>query len=176
MPGFVIHIAVAKEYINKHKNEIKDEKEFLNGVVAPDLIPKLNKNITKSESHYGKKGFGDIEAHLDLFLADPKVDITKDYYKGYLIHLVTDNEFYLNYFKNETQKVMNNKDSFYYDYDCLNETIMEKYKIERPNDENINKYMNYIIGNPKYLNKEKVLEFIEKVSQISIEERLKNIK
>ena len=40
MPGFVIHIAVAKEYINKHKNEIKDEKEFLNGVVAPDLIPK----------------------------------------------------------------------------------------------------------------------------------------
>ena len=82
----------------------------------------------------------------------------------------------MNYFKNETQKVMNNKDSFYYDYDCLNETIMEKYKIERTNDENINKYMNYIIGNPKYLNKEKVLEFIEKVSQISIEERLKNIK
>ena len=176
MPGFVIHIAVAKEYINKHENEIRDEKEFLNGIIAPDLIPKLNKNITKSESHYGKKGFSDIEAHLDLFLADPKVDITKDYYKGYFIHLVTDNEFYLNYFKDETQKVMNNKDSFYYDYDCLNETIMEKYNIERVNDENINKYMNYIDGNPKYLNKEKVLKFIEKVSQMSIEERLKNIK
>lgn len=176
MPGFVIHIAVAKEYMNKHKNEIRNEKEFLNGIIAPDLIPKLNKDITKSESHYGKKSFNDIEAHLDLFLADSKVDILKDYYKGYFIHLVTDNEFYLNYFKDETSKVMNNKDSFYYDYDCLNELLMEKYQIEKPDDENISKYMNYIDEKPRYLDKEKVLKFIEEVSEKGIEERINLIK
>lgn len=169
MPGFVIHIAVAKEYMNKHENEIRDEKEFLNGIIAPDLIPKLNKNITKSESHYGKKGFSDIEAHLDLFLADPKVDITKDYYKGYFIHLVTDNEFYLNYFKDETQKVMNNKDSFYYDYDCLNERILKKYEIVLI--EEIKMYMKSIKGTPKYLKPEKVVNFIEEMSNINLKEQ-----
>ncbi len=28
MPGFVIHIAVGKEYIKKHKNEVKNTEEF----------------------------------------------------------------------------------------------------------------------------------------------------
>ena len=55
--------------------------------------------------------------------------------------------------------------------------INDSYELDykKIQTEHINKYMNYIDGNPKYLNKEKVLKFIEKVSQMSIEERLKNI-
>ena len=36
MPGFVIHIAIAKEYERKHKNEIKNTEEFIKGAIAPD--------------------------------------------------------------------------------------------------------------------------------------------
>lgn len=38
MPGFTIHIAVAKEYIKKHKDEIKNEEEFIKGIIDPDYI------------------------------------------------------------------------------------------------------------------------------------------
>ena len=37
MPGFTIHIAITKEYVEKHKNEIKNENEFIEGTIAPDL-------------------------------------------------------------------------------------------------------------------------------------------
>ena len=42
MPGFIIHIAVGKEYIKKHENEIKDVDEFIKGIVAQDLSSILN--------------------------------------------------------------------------------------------------------------------------------------
>lgn len=45
MPGYVIHLAVAKVY--EKKNGIKDIKKFEQGVIAPDQ----NKN--KLISHYG---------------------------------------------------------------------------------------------------------------------------
>ena len=36
MPGFVIHLATANEYIRKHPNEIKNKADFINGSIAPD--------------------------------------------------------------------------------------------------------------------------------------------
>ena len=36
MAGYVIHLAIGEEYIRKHKYDIKDRKEFLKGIVAPD--------------------------------------------------------------------------------------------------------------------------------------------
>lgn len=34
MPSFTIHLAVAKKYLETHKQE--NEQEFLKGVIAPD--------------------------------------------------------------------------------------------------------------------------------------------
>lgn len=56
MPGFVIHLAVANGYMNKHKNEIKDENEYIKGVLDPDCITLNNKEISKNITHYGKWG------------------------------------------------------------------------------------------------------------------------
>ena len=70
MPGFVIHLAVAKEYMQKHKDEIKNEEEFMRGILEPDLISDLNKNISKGKTHYGKNGVRKIKSYLDLFLAE----------------------------------------------------------------------------------------------------------
>lgn len=176
MPGYVIHLAIAKEYINKHKDKIIEENKFFDGVIAPDLIPKLNKNIPKSESHYGKKGFSDIESHLDLFLADSNVDMEKDYYKGYFMHLYTDNEFYLNYFKKEMQEVVNNKDSFYNDYYGLNRYLIEKYSIKKTGNKIIDEYMNFSDSKPRYLNLDKVIKFIDEISDKDLEEIVNQVK
>lgn len=46
MPGFVIHLAIAKEYLKRYPEDGEDEEEFYRGVIAPDLLK-------KPESHYG---------------------------------------------------------------------------------------------------------------------------
>ena len=92
MPGLTIHIAIAKEYAKKHEKEIKNIGEFIEGSIAPDYIPIENKNISKSETHYGKWGDwarDDQIIYLDKFLQDEKVDLSRDYWKGYFIHLRT---------------------------------------------------------------------------------------
>jgi len=54
MPGFTIHIAVAKRYIEKHKSEIKSEEEFIKGAIAPDMNEKMDEIAQdKSKTHYG---------------------------------------------------------------------------------------------------------------------------
>ena len=59
MPGFTIHIAVAKEYAKKHPKEIRDVDEFIKGSIAPDNISLENSDIDKSTTHYGKWGKGE---------------------------------------------------------------------------------------------------------------------
>ena len=44
MAGYVIHLAVAKEYLRNFR--IKDEKEFLRGIIAPDLLSHGDKTTT----------------------------------------------------------------------------------------------------------------------------------
>ncbi len=99
MPGFTIHIAIAKEYVEKHKNEIKNENEFIEGTIAPDLneeMTEIAKN--KSVTHYGKWGKYQVETNIKEFLEDEKVKIDKDYWKGYLLHLIVDHYFYNKFF------------------------------------------------------------------------------
>lgn len=38
MAGYVIHLAVAEEYIRKHKNENNNYEEFIAGVIFPDSV------------------------------------------------------------------------------------------------------------------------------------------
>ena len=49
MPGYVIHLAVAEEYLKKHKDKDEDYNEFINGVIFPDSIK------DKLLTHYGEK-------------------------------------------------------------------------------------------------------------------------
>ena len=70
MPGFTIHLAVGKRYIEKHKKQIKNENDFMKGTIAPDLdkdFSQIEKN--KSKSHYGKWGQGNLITNIDEFLA-----------------------------------------------------------------------------------------------------------
>ena len=49
MPGYVVHIAIAQEYLKKHN--MKYSKDFIMGSVAPDFTS------DKSKTHYGKSIF-----------------------------------------------------------------------------------------------------------------------
>ena len=163
MPGFTIHIAIAKQYATKHPKEIRNIEEFIAGSVAPDIVCLENKNINKNMTHYGKWGKGQTQTHLDEFLKDPKVDIKFDYWKGYFIHLLTDHYFYNIFFRKDLEEEQRTNYGFYYDYDCLDKDLIRKYHIEML--ENIKKYMNYIEGQPRYLKIDKVIDFIDKIKE-----------
>ena len=177
MPGFTIHIAIAKEYAKKHEKEMKNIDEFIEGTIAPDYIPIENKNISKSETHYGVWGDwtkDNQEIHLDAFLQDEKIDLSKDYWKGYFIHLLTDDYFDRIYFREEAKQAKENQDTFHDDYDCLNAEIKKRYHVEVM--EKIEKYMNEINEKPKYLKLQKIIQFIEEISNIDLQQQTEIIK
>jgi len=175
MPGYTIHIAIAKQYKKKHELEIKSEDEFIKGVIAPDMNENLDgPSEEKSKTHYGKWGKYEVTTFIDEFLNDSKVDITKDFWKGYFLHLLTDHYFYNKYFKQEHQEMIKNNDRFYYDYDCLNKELIEEYHIQILN--NIKNYMNFYDEKPKYLKKAKLIDFIELISNMNIQDKVEMIK
>lgn len=172
MPGFVIHIAIAKEYERKHKNEIKNTEEFIKGAIAPDYISITNPNENKNKTHYGIWGdwtSNNQEIHLNEFLEDKKVNLNTDYWKGYFIHLLSDHYFSEKYFKQEIYNAKKNKEKLYNDYDCLNKELLKKYNIEVL--EETKKYMNCFDEKPKYLEINKVEKFIEDMSNINLKEQ-----
>jgi len=175
MPGYTIHIAIAKEYMKKHKNEINNEYEFIKGAIAPDMNEKLDGPAEdKSKTHYGKWGKYEVTTYINEFLNDLNVDMTNDFWKGYFLHLLADHYFYNQSFKKEHQEMIKNNDRFYYDYDCLNKELIEDYKIEVL--DNIKEFMNFFDAEPKYLKKAKLVDFIDRISDMNIQEKVEIIK
>ena len=109
MAGYVIHIAVAQEYLKKHRE--KYNRDFILGAVIPDLTK------DKSKTHYGKSP---AYTNLKNFLLSNNLD--SELNKGKFIHLITDYLFYNYYLDNFTKAELHN------DYDLSNRKIIEKYK------------------------------------------------
>lgn len=175
MPGITIHIAVAKQYMKKHKLEIKDEEEFFKGSLAPDRNQDMTKSAeNKSETHYGKWQDYETIINIDEFLKDSKVDMEQDYWKGYFLHLLTDHYFCNVYFKKQVDEIKKNNDQFHYDYNCLNKVLLKKYKIEII--DNLKKHMNIYDKQPKYLKESKIIDFIEEISSMNIKDQVEIIK
>ena len=173
MPGFTIHIITAKEYIKKHPNEIKDEKSFIEGTIAPDLTD------NKSKTHYGIWKNLIVITHLDKMLEDSAVNITKDYWKGYFLHLYVDDKFYNYYFKEEWNEVVKNNDRLFHDYDILNKELIYDYKLNIEDySEKINKYLLPLntTEKPRYINYIKLKNMIKELSEININEEVNKIK
>lgn len=168
MPSFTIHIAIAKQYIKKHQEDIKSEEDFIKGVIAPDIVE------DKHQSHYGNWEDYKEKTNIDKFLKNPIVDMKQDYWKGYFTHLLTDHYFYTQYFKRENEEIAKNKDKFYDDYNYLNKILIEKYKIETISI--IKKYMDIFEGTPKYLKYDKIISFIEEISNMDITDKIEIIK
>ena len=157
MPGYVIHLAVAKEYLRNFR--VSNETDFLKGVIAPDLLSKEN----KKETHYSEKG--GAETDLNRFIKEKKINTS--YMEGYFLHLIVDYLFYNEYFTNYDKRL-------YDDYDILNAELIEKYKIEVP--EEVKEQVHFKSGELQILEKEKLYKMITEISNKKIRDYKKELK
>lgn len=153
MPGYVIHLAIAKKQIEL--NNIQNEEEFIRGTIAPDLLKQSG-----IDSHYGNSSNPDFKK----FLENHKVK--SDYNNGYFLHLVTDYMFYKKYLDRWSPKI-------YDDYNVLNRLLVEKYNIQLP--EKIQNYVKFEDKPLTILNLDDIISFIETVGKIPINRMYKDI-
>jgi len=147
MPGYVIHLAIAKEYMKN--NKVENESEFFKGVIAVDMLKTFN-------SHYGIK-----ENKFDIEGFKRDIDFSSSYGKGYFLHLISDYIFYYNFYPDLTKEIRN-------DYDILNEYLIKKYDVNIPIElESIVKFKK---GIPTFINEVSICEFIDSVSKINLEQ------
>ena len=151
MPGYVIHLAVAKKQLEF--NKVKNEDEFIKGIIAPDLLKKQGE-----DSHYGYSSKPNIKKFLK------EHDLKKDYDKGYFVHLATDLLFYDRFLSRWSSEI-------YDDYDILNKKLIEKYNIQIPKE--VEKYVNIKDGKLRKLSLEEIIEFIEAVGKLPLEDTIK---
>ena len=147
MPGYVIHLAVAKEYLRKNKKE--ETNEFLLGNVAPDLVS------DKSKTHYGKSP---AYTNLGNFLEKNKIDT--DYDLGFFLHLITDYLFYNKYLEKLE------KPQIYKDYDYTNKEIIDKYNVNLIDE--VKDKVFFEEGTPKVFTLELIYKLIDEVSSLDI--------
>lgn len=154
MPGYVIHLAVAQEYLRKHNK--KYSEDFLLGSIEPDFT------TDKSKSHYGKSP---AYTNLRNYLKNNTIDT--DFKRGYFLHLVTDYLFY-NYYLDEIKKPQ-----IYDDYDITNAPLIEKYNINLP--EKVKDKVFFKDGNPQLLTLQLAFKVIDEVSNLTLEEIEKEV-
>ena len=156
MPGYVIHLCVAKEYIIKHG--IENEKDFFDGTVYPD--GKKDKNITHYSGTRGSAG-----TNLYKFLQDKKLN--SSFNEGWFLHLLSDYLFYNKYFDGWKYK---DRELLYNDYDILNQSLIKKYNLTYV-PPNIEKYFNtQKKGQTIEYHYDKVIKFIDDVSNYDLHE------
>ena len=157
MPGYVIHLAVAEEYLKKHKNRKENYNEFIEGVIYPDSV------TDKSQTHYGPKSG---ETNIVNFLKENRVE--DSFIRGYFLHLITDYLFYNKYIDTFSMDIYN-------DYDILNKRLIEKYSVIIP-EKVRNKVFFKDNLNLKILSMELVEKLIDEISSLDIDEIVKETK
>ena len=154
MPGYVVHIAIAQEYLKKHKKDFS--QDFILGSIDPDFT------TDKSKSHYGKSP---AYTNLNSFLKSN--NINSDFQQGYFLHLVTDYLFYNYYVENFR------KPQIYDDYDFTNEFLMKKYSVNLP--EQVKDKVFFKNGNPEILTLSLACQIIDEISSLTLEEIEKEV-
>lgn len=154
MPGFIVHIAVAQEYLKKHQKKFSED--FILGSIEPDFTN------NKSQTHYGKSpAYTNLKNYLD------NNKVYTDFERGYFLHLITDYLFYNHYL--DTFE----KPQIYYDYDFTNKAIVEKYNVFIP--DKIKDKIHFENGTPKILTLPLAYKIIEEVSDLTIEDIEKEV-
>ena len=154
MPGFVVHIAIAQEYLRKHKKVFSEN--FILGSIEPDFT------TDKSKTHYGKSP---AYVSLKKYLENNKVNT--DFDRGYFLHLVTDYLFY-NYYVKEIKKPQ-----IYDDYDFTNKALIEKYNVFLP--EKAKSKVFFKEGIPQILTLPLACKVIDEISEYELEKIEKEV-
>lgn len=130
MPSFQMHLAVAKVYMENHN--IENEKEFISGILDPDLAENKDKShYTDPIKDFTLKEILKTKVNLKKYLEENRID--NDYQRGVFLHLLTDYDFfnhYINY--NDYQNISCKAffDNLYYSYDKINEFLLKEYPVD----------------------------------------------
>ena len=147
MAGYVIHIAIAQEYLRK--NNKKYNKDIVRGSILPDLT------TDKSKTHYGKSP---AYTNLKKFLLAN--EISSELNKGIFLHLITDYLFYNKYLN------VFSKQYIYDDYDISNKVLIDKYNVKLFDE--IKNAIFFKEGEMKVLNFELIYKLIDEISNLNL--------
>ena len=169
MASYTMHLAIAKLYLNIHKEEV--EEDFYKGTTDVDDVK------DKALTHYSTN----VDSQDVRIRMLSKVDIKKyveehsiktSYDRGYFLHLLTDYFFYNNYFNYKDFEHMNVDEYdllLYNEYDILNKHLLNKYEVKVP--ERLNKrYFEIHEGNLQISTYESIDDFIEFMSNLDIDD------
>ena len=173
MASYIIHLAAANEYLKRHVIENKDD--FILGVLSVDLKEdRIKSHYTKTTDKSDLLKFLEGKVSLDDYLKENSVNT--DYDRGVLFHLITDYEFYNNFFDVDKLSVIDYptfKKYIYHDYQSLNDIIKKKYNVILPDV--IKKYDIPSSGEKCYLiDENKLDEFIVGLGNINLDDYINN--
>lgn len=172
-----IHLAIAKKYLENHK-ELNYEK-VIAGTLYPDAIEDNDK------SHYTDiNRSSDIISHVrgkvNLYAFLKEHQSLNDFELGWFLHLVTDYLFFEECFKEEYLLKTNYEDfckELYFAYRHLNLYVSKKYHITKSDYKD---YPNaYYPGKPYeecILSKEMIDDFIKRISSIDLDKYVTHTK
>ena len=185
MPCLAIHLAVAKKYLEKHKEENKED--FILGTIAPDInIEKINKYINgvsddKNSHHFGsndgtcKSLIEYMKKKVNLKLFFQYNDINTSFLRAYFLHLICDDCFLGDYIKDKRLEELSLQEAIKIgvnDYNLITPIIISKYNLEVP-DEIKDIISGEGIGSLEILNEDSVYKFIDDMANLDLFEEKK---
>lgn len=172
-----IHLAIAKTYLNKHKN--LNYEKFIAGTLFPDA-DKDNDKTHYTNKNRGSDNVSHVRSKVNLYAFLNEHNNLDDFELGWFLHLVTDYLFFEECFTEEYLLSVSYEDfckDLYFAYNHLNLYLSEKYHIiesdykEYPSE--------YYPGSPYencILPKEMIDSFINKVASIDLTKYIEKIK
>ena len=184
MASYSMHLAIAKMYLENHREENVDE--FIKGTLEPDMVPSNEKGRT----HYGLHSAWSNPAK---YLQENGRSIENSRKRGYFLHLVTDYLFYhklididkifnkddLEYIANKQNNDTSSKQNLdewrinqRNDFSILEGEIEDKYNIHdyiAKLPESIKKGMTRAEGELKVFERESLFKFLEDIAQIDLD-------
>lgn len=181
MPCLAIHLAVAKKYLEKHKDENYDE--FVLGTIAPDInMPDINKYINgvsedKNSHHFGTNYKTEslieyMKKKVDFNLFFNSNDINTSFLRAYFLHLLCDYYFFGEYISNKKLEGLSFMDAVkigFNDYDLITPYLIKKYNLDIPE-----RIKDIIVrkgeGKIQLLDETTVDKFIEEMANVDLHE------
>lgn len=180
MPCLAIHLAVAKKYLEKNKEE--NEKDFILGTIAPDIeLDNVNNYINGEFTDKNSRHFGETTKTDDIVeYMKKKVsfksffnqnDINTSFRKAYFLHLLCDYYFFGNYVTNEKLKDLSFMDAVkigFNDYNLITPKLIKEYNLTIP--EQIKDLINTEgVGELQLLDYSTIDSFIEDMSNFDLD-------
>ncbi len=204
MPEYVIHVAactkeelsseaflkgvlapdILKKWLKIYKNDINQVEVKYNSWKTKDMpnFSNLKNRIIANDDeksyglHYGYSN----NPNFNIFFADPVVELTKPFWKGYFKHLLTDYKIYTKFdinsifkikeqglTKEEREHIYNErKKTLHDDWDILNLKIANMYKILLPEEVIELNIVKFKAGNSVYIKEDIIINSIEELRKI----------